>query len=213
MKDEQAIVPVGQIERSILLIRGQKIILDVDLARLYGVGTKVLNQAVKRNVERFPDDFMFRLTWEEATCLRSQIVTSNVGSGWDPSLRSQIVTLEKSQKKGRRGAHLKYLPSAFTEHGAIMAASVLNSPQAVKVSVFVVRAFVKLREMLSTHKELARKLDDLERKLQTHDRQIVSLVEAIRELMAPPERPRGQIGYAAELRAHEKARRARGAVR
>ena len=133
---------------------------------------------------------MFQLTRPEARNLRLQFATSSYNYGGS-----------------------RHLQNAFTEHGAIMAASVLKSPQAVKVSVFVVRAFVKLREMLSTHKELARRLDDLERHLQGHDRQIVNLIEAIRELMAPPQKPREQIGFQSELRAHEKARRARGAVR
>ena len=189
MAEESAIIPVGQIEQSILLIRGQKVILDADLARLYGVTTMRLNEQVRRNMDRFPEDFLIRLTKEE---------------------KKQVIAKCDNLHKLRFSP---VLPQAFTEHGAIMAASVLKSPQAVKVSVFVVRAFVKLREMLSTHKELAGKLDDLERKLQTHDRQIVSLFEAIRGLMAPPPKPRGRIGFAAELAAQERSRRARGAVR
>ena len=189
MADDQTIVPVGQIEQSILLIRGQKVLLDSTLAALYGVTTKRLNQQVRRNLERFPEDFMFQLTRQEARNLRLQFATSSYKYG------------------GRR-----YLPYAFTEHGAIMAASVLNSPQAVKVSVYVVRAFVKLREMLATHRELAQKLDELERKLQKHDRQIISLVEAIRQLMVPPARPRRRIGFASELREQERSRRRSGAV-
>jgi hypothetical protein len=174
MSGERAIVPIGQIEQRILLIRSQRVMLDADLAELYGVKTKVLNQAIRRNLNRFPDDFMFRLTEVETKSLRSQFVTSNAGRG------------------GRR-----YRPYAFTEHGAIMAASVLNSPRAVKVSVYVVRAFVKLREVLSTHKALARKLAELERRLDTHDDQIEALLEAIRELMAPPPEPRRRrIGFA-----------------
>jgi hypothetical protein len=174
MSGERAIVPIGQIEQRILLIRSQRVMLDADLAELYGVKTKVLNQAIRRNLNRFPDDFMFRLTEVETKSLRSQFVTSNAGRG------------------GRR-----YRPYVFTEHGAIMAASVLNSPRAVKVSVYVVRAFVKLREVLSTHKALARKLAELERRLDTHDDQIEALLEAIRELMAPPPEPRRRrIGFA-----------------
>jgi hypothetical protein len=174
MSGERAIVPIGQIEQRILLIRGQRVMLDADLAKLYGVETRVLNQAVRRNPDRFPEDFMFRLTEAETKSLRSQFVISNTGRG------------------GRR-----YAPYAFTEHGAIMAASVLNSPRAVKVSVYVVRAFVKLREVLSTHKALARKLAELERRLDTHDDQIEALLEAIRELMVPPPEPRRRrIGFA-----------------
>jgi hypothetical protein len=150
----------------IITIRNQKVIVDRDLAEIYGVETRRLNEQVKRNPERFPEDFMFKLTKEEA-------------DDW-LRLRSQIAIL-------KRGKNIKYLPYAFTEHGAIMAANVLNSPQAVRMSVFVVRAFVKLREMLATHKELAHKLAELERKLQSHDESIRSLVVAIRQLMRPPE--------------------------
>jgi hypothetical protein len=176
MKNEQAIIPVGRIEQSILLLRGQRIILDADLARLYGVTTKRLNEQVRRNRERFPADFMFLLNSAE----KGEVV----------AICDHLVKLK----------FMSALPYAFTEHGAIMAASVLRTPQAVKTSVFVVRAFVKLREMLSTHKELAHRLDDLERGLQKHDRQILSLVQAIRELMAPPpEKPRRPIGFASEL--------------
>jgi hypothetical protein len=193
-----AIIPSGRIESSILLIRGQRVLLDSDLAAIYGVTTKRLNQQVKRNIGRFPADFMFRLTKEEygeavTVCdhlsrsgsrSKSQIATLN--------LRSQIVT-----SSGHGG--VRYTPYAFTEHGAIMAASVLNSEQAVKVSLYVVRAFVKLREMLASHSELAKKLGELERHLGKHDRQIIALVEAIRQLMAPPpEQRRKPTGFAAE---------------
>jgi phage regulator Rha-like protein len=162
MMGEGAIVPVGHIEQRILMIRGERVMLDSDLAALYGVETKLLVRTVKRNVERFPRDFMFQLTSKEFENLRCQIGTS---SRWG----------------GRR-----YRPYAFTEHGAIMAASVLNSERAVKVSVYVVRAFVKLREILGAHKQLARKLAELEKRLEGHDEQIAALIEAIRELMAPP---------------------------
>lgn len=162
-------------------------ILDTDLATLYGVTTKRFNEQVRRNIGRFPGDFMFQLTWEESRALWSQIATLEDGS------RPQDKTLG-------RGKHRKYRPLAFTEHGAIMAASVLNSERAVKVSVYVVRAFVKLREMLATHKQLSARLDELERKLQGHDRAILALVRAIRQLMSPPEEPRRKpIGFASEL--------------
>lgn len=170
MGKKQAIVPVDRIERSILLIRGQKVILDADLAELYGVPTRTLIQAIKRNINRFPSDFTFLLTRQEVTNLRSQIVTSSWG--------------------GRR-----HLPRVFTEHGAIMAASVLNSRRAIEVSVFVVRAFVKLKEMASTHRALAQKLAELEHRIEGHDEQIQSLLEAIRRLMALPEPPRRRIGF------------------
>lgn len=171
------IMPMVKIERSILLIRGEKVILDADLAKLYGVATKVLNQAVKRNLERFPDDFMFQLSRDELENLRSQSVTSSSGYG------------------GRR-----YAPYAFTEHGAIMAATVLNSPRAVQASVYVVRAFVQLRRMLGQNKEFAAKLADLERKVGDHDQKIVAIIQAIRELMAPPpRRTRKPIGFKSEM--------------
>jgi hypothetical protein len=150
--------------------------LDSDLAELYGVVTKALNQAVKRNIERFPDDFMFRLTDDEHASLRSQIVTSTASRG------------------GRR-----YAPYAFTEHGAIMAATVLNSPRAVEMSVFVVRAFVRLRELLATHKELAAKLDELEHKISSHDQAIAGLIDAIRGLMRSPTPSSRPVGFTADV--------------
>ncbi len=162
------------VEGRILLVRGQKVLLDRDLAELYGVSVRHLNQQIKRNRERFPADFMFQLTREEHALLKSQFVTSKAGRG------------------GRR-----YLPFAFTEHGAIMAASVLNSARAVEMSVFVVRAFVRLREILGTHKELAAKVNELERRLGTHDVAITEIIAAIRRLMAAPARVRRQIGFRA----------------
>ena len=147
---------------------------------------KRLNEQVKRNTERFPDDFMFQLTREELNSLRLQFATSKTGQG------------------GRR-----YLPFAFTEHGAIMAASVLNSDRAVEMSLFVVRAFVRLREMLSSHQELAIKFSELERKLDTHDHAIKEIIDAIRELMQPPGKPHKQIGFRAESRAASKTLKAR----
>ena len=138
---QDSLIPVERIEQAILWMRGQKVILDADLAVLYGVTTKRLNQQVRRNIERFPADFLFQLSAEESEALRLQFATLKSG----------------------RGQHRKYAPLAFTEHGAIMAASVLNSPRAIQVSVHVVRAFVRLREVLATHKDLARKLEDLVR--------------------------------------------------
>jgi len=169
------IIPAELIERKILVIRGEKVMLDADLAGLYGVETKRLNEQVRRNIERFPDDFMFQLTDEEFNCLRSQFATSNKPAG----------------RGGRR-----HLPNAFTEHGTIMAASVLNTPLAVAVSVQVVRAFVKLREMISTHKDLAKKLEDLEQK---YDSQFKMVFDAIRQLMTPPEpKKKRAIGFGRE---------------
>ena len=157
-------------------IRGQRVLLDTDLAGLYGVTTKRLNEQVKRNPDRFPPDFLFQLSEDEHAALRSQIATSNTGRG------------------GRR-----YLPYAFTEHGAIMAATVLNSPRAIEMSVFVVRAFVRLREMLSVHKDLAEKLDALERKVSTHDQAIAGLINAIREMTHTPASRSRPIGFTADL--------------
>ena len=142
---QSALVPIEQIEETIHFIRGERVILDADLARLYGVETRALVQAVKRNLQRFPKDFMFQLSLNEFKFLRSQIVISK-------------------SRGGRR-----YMPYVFTEHGAIMAANVLNSPRAVEVGVYVVRAFVKVRELIATHKELARKLAELEQKVGTPD--------------------------------------------
>ncbi len=196
---KQALLRVEPIEPVIRVIRGQRVILDSDLARIYDVPTKVLNQAVKRNENRFPRDFMIRLSPEEWEPLRSQIVTSNrsqIATGSGSNLRSQIATLRTHG--GRR-----YLPYAFTEHGAVMAANVLNSERAVAMSVYVVRAFVKLREVLSSTEELAKKLDDLERKLtgrlDVHEKAIVQLFTQIRSLLKPPppqpEPKRRRIGF------------------
>jgi hypothetical protein len=163
-------VPLRHIERAILLLRGSKVMLDSDLAALYGVETKALNQAVRRSAERFPPDFMFQLTTEEADLLRSQIVTLKPG----------------------RGRHRKYRPYAFTEQGVAMLSSVLRSPRAVQVNVEIMRAFVRLRRMLGANEELARKLDALEAK---YDTQFRVVFQAIRELMSSPEKPRRRIGF------------------
>ncbi|MCR2831739.1 ORF6N domain-containing protein [Acidithiobacillus ferrooxidans] len=167
---------VETLAQRIYRIRGQRVMLDADLAELYGVTTKRLNEQVKRNPDRFPLDFMFQLDDEEHAALRSQIATSNTGRG------------------GRR-----YLPYAFTEHGAIMAATVLNSAKAIEMSVFVVRAFVQLREMLATHQELAEKLDALERTVSTHDQAIAGLINAIRELTRTPSSRSRPIGFTADI--------------
>ena len=157
-----------RIERAIILVRGEKVMLDSELAEIYGVKTKRLNEQVRRNLKRFPTDFMFQLTAEE----------------WD-SLRSQIATL-------KRGEHRKYLPNAFTEHGALMLANVLNSERAAQTSVMVVRAFVRLRQLLSSNAELARKLEALEKK---YDAQFKVVFDAIRQLMSPPAKPKREIGF------------------
>ncbi len=168
----KAVISTEQIARSILLLRGQKVMLDADLARLYGVTTRRLNEQVRRNLARFPEDFVFQVSNQELSLLRSQIATS-------------------SRHGGRR-----YIPYVFTEHGALMAASVLNSPRAVEISVYVVRAFVKLRELLASNQTLAKKLDQLERKLGTHDQAITEILQAIRQLMTPEPKKKRPIGFA-----------------
>lgn len=168
-----SVVPIERIERRILLVRGRKVLLDADLASLYGVSTKRFNEQVRRNAARFPEDFMFQLSSKEWNSLRSQFATLKTG----------------------RGRHRKYLPLAFTEHGAIMAATVLNSHRATEVSVYVVRAFVRLRELLASNKELTRRLDQLENKLNSHDQVIGNLVSTIRRLMAPPQAKGRPIGF------------------
>jgi leucyl aminopeptidase len=176
MSKALATIPKERIEQTILVIRGERVIFDADLAKLYGVTAKRLNEQVRRNRERFPEDFMFQLTKEEF----AEIGASN--------LRSQIAT---SRSHGGR----RYLPYVFTEHGAIMAANVLNSKRAVQTSVEVVRAFVRLRQMLASNAELARKLEELERK---YDRQFKVVFDAIRQLMTPPEPQRKAIGFHAK---------------
>jgi hypothetical protein len=171
-----------QIASAILILRGQRVLQDSELAALYGVSTKRFNQQVRRNRKRFPADFMFQLSAEETSSLRSQIATLKAG----------------------RGQHRKYLPYVFTEHGAIMAATILNSPRAIEMSVYVVRAFVQLREMLASNKELARRFAQLEtrldKKLTIHDEAIAAILAAIRQLMHPPIPKRRPIGFTADLR-------------
>jgi hypothetical protein len=185
--------PVEQIVSRILLVRGQKIMLDADLAQLYGVTTKALNQTVKRNAKRFPEDFAFKLTPAEAGILRSQIATSSLqltASKDDFLNRSQIVTGSQKHRDPR------LLPWVFTEYGALMAANLLRSKRAVHMSLHVVRAFVRLREMVAANKELSKKLDELERRVSHHDEAITSIVKAIRELATPPEpKPKRRIGF------------------
>ena len=189
---KREIIPVAQIAQSIHVLRKQKVMLDFDLAALYGVATKVLNQAVRRNRERFPEDFMFRLTPEEASNLRSQIVTSSLqGVGGEPvrSNWSQFVTSSKTHGGSR------YRPYAFTEQGVAMLSSVLKSDRAVKVNIAIMRAFVKLRETLETNRDLAEKFAKLEEKVGKHDDEIAAIIDAIRQLMAPPKKTAREIGF------------------
>ncbi len=166
------IVPHEVIENKIFMLRGYKVMLSTHLANLYGIEPKVLIQAVKRNLERFPGDFMFLLTRQEVAILKSQIVTSSWG--------------------GSRRAN----PYAFTEQGVAMLSSILNSKRAIQVNIAIMRAFVKLKEILSTHKELAHKLKELEGKIEKHDSEIQAIFDAIRQLMAPPpEPPKRKIGF------------------
>ena len=183
MKKE--IVPAATIAQSIHLLRGQKVMLDRDLAALYGVETKVLNQAIKRNAARFPHDFMFRLSAAESEILLLQATGSQQPNDRP---RSQFVTL-------KRGQNIKYPPYAFTEQGVAMLSSILRSERAVNVNIAIMRAFVKLRETLETNRELARKFAELEQRVGKHDDEIAAIIDAIRQLMAPPEKPRRQIGF------------------
>ena len=173
-----ALGKIEDITRAILVLRGRRVLLDAELAVLYGVTTRRLNEQLRRNRKRFPDDFLFELTTEEFANLKSRFATSSWG--------------------GRRKR-----PLAFTEHGAIQAATILNSPRAVEMSVYVVRAFVKLREVLSTNRELARRFEQLESRLDSklteHDEAIAAILSAIRELMRPRDPPRRGIGFTAKL--------------
>ena len=171
MSEKTVVYDTPPIEQVILLLRGQKVIMDRDLATLYGVATKNLNKAVTRNQDRFPADFMFQLTADEVSALRFQTGTL------------------------KRGQHFKYLPYAFTEQGVSMLSSVLRSPQAVQVNIAIMRAFVRLRETLSMHRDLAHKLAELECRIEGHDEAIHNLFDAIRQLMAPPTKPHKQIGF------------------
>lgn len=172
MESKTVVVKAGKIEQRILLIRGEKVIIDSDLAEFYGVTTKRLNEQVKRNKDRFPEDFMFQLSKEE----KAEVVANC----------DHLSKLKYS----------KTLPYAFTEHGTIMAANMLNSKTAIEMSIFLVRAFVKLRETISQHKELARKINQLEHKLTDHDGQIQILIQAIRQLINPDPPPKKRrIGF------------------
>jgi ORF6N domain len=177
------VVSIQLIERRIYLIRGQKVMIDFDLAELYGVATKRLNEQVSRNKKRFPKDFMFRLTKKEAEALRSQFVTSN------SNLRSQIATSSLGYG-GRR-----YLPYVFTEQGVAMLSGVLNSEQAIEVNIAIMRAFVRLRQLLETNEELNRKFEAVIRKLSTHDKYFRVVFDELRKLTEKPPPSSRQIGF------------------
>ncbi len=174
------LIPQDVIEHKIYMLRGHRVMLSGDLALLYGVPAKRLNEQVKRNITRFPDDFMFQLTMGEVSKFQNACS------------RSQIATL-------KRGRNIKYLPYAFTEQGVAMLSSVLNSERSIQVNIAIMRTFVKLKTILSNHKELVHKLAELERKIEKHDEDICVIFEAIRQLMAPPpERPKRKIGFRQE---------------
>ena len=170
-----ATVPLSieEIAQRILIVRGRRVLLDADLAAFYGVTTKRFNEQVKRNLARFPEDFMFQLNEVESSALRSQFATLKTG----------------------RGQHRKYLPYAFTEHGSIQAATILNSARATEVSVHVVRAFIELRNLVAGNKELASKMKRLERKVDSHDQAITGLINSMRQLLAPPDPKKRPIGF------------------
>ena len=184
MGENSVSIPVKSIVSKIISLRGEKVLLDRDLAELYGVETKVLKQAVRRNIKRFPSDFMFELSKEEFEDWRSQFVTSN------------------SDKMG-----LRYKPMAFTEQCVAMLSSVLNSNRAIEVNIAIIRAFVRLRQMLASNKDLARKLEDMEKK---YDEQFKVVFDAIRALMAPPEKPRKKIGFEVKESRAPYGKRAKG---
>jgi hypothetical protein len=180
---------IGDIAQRIHLIRGQRVVLDTDLAAFYGETTKRFNQQVNRNLGRFPEDFMFQLNDDEFAALRLQFATLKTG----------------------RGQHRKYLPHVFTEHGAIMAATLLNSPHATALSVYVVRAFVELRGMLASNRELAGKVHALERKVSVHERNIAELVDSMAALLAtPPPPPRRSIGFVTQEEPPSKPKATKG---
>jgi hypothetical protein len=173
MKKQRSAVRTETIEKSIFVIRGQRVMLDKDLAELYGIETKALKQAVKRNADRFPSDFMFILNKKEFADLRSQIVTSSSEQWGGP----------------------RYMPMVFTEQGVAMLSSVLRSRRAIEVNIAIMRVFVRLRELMAAHKELAAKLRELEGRIQDHDEKILAIFDAIRQLMAPSASTRKRIGF------------------
>jgi len=180
MSESRSLIAPKRIQDAIQIIRGERVMVDRDLAPLYGVTTKVLNQAVKRHRDRFPADFMFQLAMDEAQNWWREATNQR--------LRSQIVTL-------KRGQHLKHRPFVFTEHGILMLSSVLNSENAIKVNIEIMRAFVRLREFVTNHRELSTRFRELERRVASHDEEIRAIFDAIRQLMTPPPASVKQIGF------------------
>jgi len=202
--------PTAWLDSAIVVVRGQRVILSGDLAAVYGVAPKAFNQAIRRNAERFPPDFAFRLTLDEAReAVRSRsqsVILNEQPSAAHKILRSQSVTLDAASPRRAEisrsqsvtlswGANIKYAPLAFTEHGAVMAASVLNSPKAVEMSVFVVRAFLRLRSLVAGQKELAAQLTLLERRVSGHDQGLKAIISALRRLQEPPPDPPRPAGW------------------
>jgi hypothetical protein len=199
------IVPIQRIAQAIFVLRGQKVMLDYDLATLYGVEARVLNQAVKRNASRFPVDFMFQISAEEMEKV-SQVVTPPAQERTEKKVTNSSQFVTSSRKyRGKR-----YRPYAFTEQGVAMLSSILNSERAVKVNIAIMRAFVRLRDVLETNRELAQKFNELEKRVGKHDEKIDAILEAIRQLMAPPTKPRREIGFHVREKApHYRARKLR----
>ena len=196
--DNQNLIPVERLERQIFLIRGQKVMFDFDLAELYQVPVKVLNQAVKRNLDRFPKDFMFQLTKEESENWKSQIIDSR-SQIVTLNMRPQIVTTSSSRFQIgtlKRGQNVKYFPYVFTEHGVAMLSSVLRSKRAVQMNILIVRAFVKLREIILSNKELANRMEKVEATQKKHASVIGILANEINKMKRlPPEKPKEPIGF------------------
>jgi phage regulator Rha-like protein len=179
----KSVIPSERIAQKIYLIRGQKVMLDSDLAEFYGVETKHLNRQVKRNINRFPDNFVFKLKYEEIDSIHNNGLAVEIMDS-----RCQKGTL-------KRGSNIKYLPYAFTEHGVLMLASVLKSNRAAQVSIAVVNAFIKMREYLARHKQIAEKLEKFEKKLQEHDKHLITIYEFINTMLQKPKTPPKQIGF------------------
>ncbi len=192
------------VDSLIVNVRGRKVLLDADLAAIYGVTTKALNQAVKRNLARFPSDLAFRLTRKEVSDLPARSSQVDEIQRVEGS-RSQIVTL-------KRGRNIKYLPYAFTEHGAIMAATVLKSPEAIKMSLFVIRAFVRMREQLTANAEILRRLAEIDHTLLQHDKELSDLWDRLQLLLSPPDDPDDSDGPTPEIGFHVRERAARYTV-